>query len=383
MNFFPIAKTPIGIARTLFLVLVTFLMVRFYGFKKNDLNKIIIFYILFIFTTSLFSSDLQESMIDGVVKISISLFMIPVGMQLSKLKNNALVKPMIWVILLLLVNYVASQYFKLGVSIYDEDSFYTGGATASAPIIVALGLLVIFNAFNSNNLPYKKIIILLITISALFIVLISLKRGAILALVLSAVVYLFFSKKKLSTTFIFGVSSIFLVFLIFQFSDTLSDRIESRTTERNDLQNESRYKETFYVFDEMKESNILQIVFGKEAFNSGVIMEKYFGRERQLHVDYNLLLSGTGFFGLFLYLYLFWKIYVKSKKYRKKTNASFNKKTRFLGNEYYALIVSTIVLSMVMSFSGGLQFISYRVMLFLVLGYFLGQIKLLALKKIE
>lgn len=384
MNFFPTIKTPIGIVRIIFLILVTFLMIKFYGFKKNNVNRLLIFYVLFILTTSIFASDLKESLIDGVVKISISLFMIPVGFQLSKLKNNALVKPMIWVIILLLLNYIASQFFKLGVSIYDEDSFYTGGATASAPIIIALGLLVIFNAFNLKNLPYKKIVILIITISALFVVLISLKRGAILALFLSAIVYLFYSQKKVSSTFILGLSAVSIVFLIFQFSDTLSDRIESRTTERNEIQNESRYKETFYVIDEMQESNFLQVLFGKEAFNSGVLMEKYFGRPRQLHVDYNLLLSGTGIFGLFLYLYLYWVIFIKSKKYRKKISISNDKNKRFKGNELYALIISVIVLSLIMSFSGGLQFVSYRVMLFLVLGYFLGQMqRVVLIKKIE
>jgi hypothetical protein len=40
--------------------------------------------------------------------------------------------------------------------------------------------------------------------------------------------------------------------------------------------------------------------------------------------------------------------------------------------ENFALVTSALVLSLIMGFSGGLQFISYRIMLFLTIGYYLG-----------
>ena len=43
--------------------------------------------------------------------------------------------------------------------------------------------------------------------------------------------------------------------------------------------------------------------------DSKSVMKKYFGRERQLHVDYNILLHGTGILGLIFYLYLFRSVF--------------------------------------------------------------------------
>ena len=42
--------------------------------------------------------------------------------------------------------------------------------------------------------------------------------------------------------------------------------------------------------------------------------------------------------------------------------------------ENFALTSSLIVLSLTMSFSGGIQFISYRIILFLYMGYSIGRI---------
>ena len=46
----------------------------------------------------------------------------------------------------------------------------------------------------------------------------------------------------------------------------------------------------------------------------------------------------------------------------------------YSNKENYALVVSILILSIIMGFSGGLQFISYRVMLFLATGYYLGHL---------
>jgi hypothetical protein len=300
--------------------------------------------------------------------------MIPIGIQLGLIKQNALIKPIILLILLLLFNYLLSQIFKLGVSIYDEDSFYTGGATAAAPVIIATGLLVIFNAFNKKTLPYNNIIIATIVAASIFVILLSVKRGAILSLFVALIIYLMFSGKKLTTLIrIVFIGMILLVILNYN-SDVLEKRIEARSTERNELQNEGRYRETFFVIDELKNYSLLNILFGKEAFNSGVVMKKYFGRERRLHVDYNILLNGTGIFGLLAYLYLIFLIakktvYLNKKQKRLETTT----KNKIDSKENYSLILSLIVLSLVMSFSGGLQFVSYRIILFLVIGYALGE----------
>lgn len=372
MNFLPSFKTPIAVFRLAFMVGIILYFFGYYGLKKTKLNRFIVLYTIFILLLSLLTSDLKESVVDGFVKIAISIFMIPIGIQIGQMRLNALAKPMIWVILLLLVNYGASQFFKLGVSVYDDDSFYKGGATAAAPIIIALGILVIFNSFNKKMLPYSKWITFCIVTAGIFVVLLSVKRGAILALAMGLLIYFFNTSQKATATLRLMIVGAGLLTLTLQYSDLLETRISSRTTERNELRNENRFKETFYVLEELSESNFLQVLFGKEAFNSGVIMTKYFGRARQLHVDYNLILMGTGLVGLFMYFYFYNIIYSQGRKIMKRAKA-IHWKTQKLITENNALILGLIILSLTMSISGGIQFVSYRIMLFLLIGYAIGE----------
>lgn len=375
MNFFLPLKGPVGILRLAFDLGIILFYLVFYGFPQTKLNVTLAFYIFYLFCVTLLASDIQESFIDGFTKIAISLFMIPLGIKLAEFRKNALIKPVIWTIILLLFNYAISQFYKVGISVYEEDSFYKGGATASAPIIISLAILTIFNAYNKKMLPYSRVFNIIIVSVAIFIILLSVKRGAILALGTGILAYFVFTTKKIGTSISLIIVSLFLLSIVLQYSDLLETRISARTTERNDLSNENRFKETFYVIEEMNSYNFVNAMFGNEAFNSGVILKKYFGRARQLHVDYNLILLGTGIFGFFMYFFVYYQIWSYARKLIALCKKLDKKKQAISAYEDFALIFGCIILSLTMSFSGGLQFMSYRIILFLIIGYSLGNIK--------
>lgn len=380
MNLYPSTKLVTSALRVVFtLTIFIFYLTRF-GLDRSFLNNILVFYILFLFAESMMSSDLQESLLDGFMKISFSLFMIPIGMELAKWKSNALIKPMIWMVIILLLNYILSQFFKLGTSIYDEDSFYKGGATAAAPILLTTAIIYIFHAFNKKELPYSNWIILIIVAAALFTILISVKRGAILSTIFGFVIYLLNTSRKGSSLFYLVITVGVLYVISLNFTEVLQERLEARTTERNDIQNENRYKETFYIMEELEKMSVLEIVFGKEAFNSGSIMRKYFSHSRQLHVDYNIIFLGTGVFGFLFYFFVHYSIWSQAKEFLNWVKRLANEEIRFRANEDYALIVSLMIVSFIMSFSGGLQFLSYRIILFLLIGYSLGNLNVEHLK---
>ncbi len=320
------------------------------------------------------ASDLYESVIDGFMKITISLLMIPIGFKVAQFDRQLMIKGIYWTVIILLLNYIASQFFKLGVSVYSEDSFYKGGATASAPIILSMSILIFFYAFNSKQLPYSKVFTVVVSALAIFIILLSVKRGAILGLVAGFVVYFIFTTKKLNTSFRLFLIAVGFIAIFSEYSDVIQRRVDARTTEKNEIQNENRYREVFYMLEEMENLSVPQILFGYEPFNSSKIMAKYFGRPRQLHVDYTILLLGTGVIGLLLYLGLFWSIF----RYSQRLKSLFIQKQLILGRleiyENFALTSSLLVLSLTMSFSGGIQFISYRIILFLYIGYSIGRI---------
>lgn len=374
MNFLPSLKVPIGLLRITFLIGLILFFLTNYKLNKTWLNQLIVFFTLYLIGLSALSSNTSISFIDGALKTAIPFFMIPIGILASRMRKNLLVKPMIWVIIILLINYIVSQFFKLGVSIYEKDSFYTGGATASAPIIIALGLLILFHAFNLRKLPYGKLLTTFIVSSALFIIVFSLKRGAILALICATIVYLLYTGQRVKTIGRFILVGLLMVFILNTNIETFYKRFESRTTERNEIQNEGRYKEIFYIFQEFESSSPLKVFFGTEPFNSDVVMVKYFGRKRRLHVDYNILLHGTGVFGLLIYLSLYYNLFRLNINEKNKFRRLKGKKETFSFTENFALVMSILILSLVMGLSGGLQFMSYRIMMFLATGYYLGNL---------
>jgi hypothetical protein len=375
MNFFLPLKGPVGVFRLVFDLGIILYYLVFFGFPRTRLNVTLAFYIFYLFCVTLLASDIQESFIDGFMKIAISLLMIPLGMKLAEFRRNALIKPIIWTIILLLINYAISQFYKVGISVYEEDSFYKGGATASAPIIISLAILIIFNAYNKKMLPYSRLFNAAIVSVAIFIIILSVKRGAILALGTGILAYFLFTTKKAGTSLSLIIVGLFLFTIVLQNSELLETRINARTTERNDFSNENRFKETFYVLEEMSNYNIVNVMFGNEAFNSGVILKKYFGRARQLHVDYNLLILGTGVFGFFMYFFVHYQIWIYARKLVEKCKSLDKKNKSINEQEDFALIVGCMILSLTMSFSGGLQFMSYRIILFLIIGYSIGNIK--------
>jgi hypothetical protein len=308
------------------------------------------------------------------MKIAISLLMLPIGFKVAQFDNNRMIKGIYWTIIVLLLNYIFSQFFKLGDSVYSDDTFYKGGATASAPVILSMSILIIFYAFNVNQLPYSKIFTVIASSIAIFIIILSVKRGAILGLAAGFAVYFIFTSKKLNSSFRLLLIGLGLIMILSEYSDVVQKRVDARSTEKNEIQNENRYREVFFMFEEMANLSLPQKLFGYEPFNSSKIMAKYFGRPRQLHVDYTILLLGTGIFGLLIYLGLFLMIYLFANNLKSLylRNGFVNGRLQVFEN--FALLSSLIVLSLTMSFSGGIQFLSYRIILFLYIGYSIGRI---------
>jgi hypothetical protein len=366
-------KTPIALFRVAFMLGSIAFFISKFKWEKTKLNFTISFYLFFIFVVCLFSTDWQESFLDGFLKMLVTLLMLPLGIRIGQIKPSTLTKSMFWVLVLLLLNYALSQVFKIGVSVYEEDSFYKGGATASAPIIIVLGLLVMFNSMNLKQIPYNKWLVLVVSVASLMAIIISVKRGAILALGVSFLVYFMLSPNKIKSFQIGIVTGLALSFFAVQYSDLIMTRIEARTSDANDFENENRFKESVYIMEEFEKASIGTLLFGDEAFHSQAVFKKYFGRERQLHVDYNILLHGTGLFGFTLYMLIYFFVYSLANSIKGSMKIYFKNEAIRRVREDYALLISIIIMSLIMSISGGIQFVSYRGMLFLSLGVCIGQ----------
>ena len=69
MIFFPDLKSQIGILRTSYLLFIILYFIIQYGLEKTRYNILLLFYLLFILVMTLQTTNLQESLIDGFLKM--------------------------------------------------------------------------------------------------------------------------------------------------------------------------------------------------------------------------------------------------------------------------------------------------------------------------
>lgn len=355
----------------------------FYGFrKKNNINGIFIAFFLYVFLQIPFSSQPSDSLRISL-KILMSIMMFPVGYyfinNFKKLK--VLNKSLVLLMILYILNYVVSQYYGIGTADYTNGKDFVMGSLSDSWNNITYMLLVIPVVLLTER---KKKRVFLLAIILVILLIISLKRIAILGVLLGYVIYIFktgkmFKSVALSVVFI----GVFYATLPI-FGSVLTERIESRGDKLaggagiSNIENEGRYLETFAVLGEVASlENPVKILFGLQAFNSvGNYGGGKFG-ERQLHVDYNLILNTIGIIGMILYFSIFRFIYKKRVKVKK----------HLIKNKYFLELDSVFIMLFLTQFltsiGGQMYAVTFRTIIFLYLGSILGVMYSQARLKIE
>ena len=147
----------------------------------------------------------------------------------------------------------------------------------------------------------------------------------------------------------------------------LETRIESRQdkfsgSQIDVMKEENRFLETIAVWTEVIQfKKPTTAIFGGEAFNS---IGNYGGgvfKNRQLHVDYNLIVNTIGVVGLFLYLNIFFSIYL----YTKNKKLFLNKKNFYT---IYMVFIALFYLQFITSLVVQMYQVNFRSIIFIYLG---------------
>jgi len=139
----------------------------------------------------------------------------------------------------------------------------------------------------------------------------------------------------------------------------------SSTFENPSLENEYRYKETYIIYRETF-SKMKTILIGRDIFNSRGNYNNGNWGDRPIHIDYNLILHGSGIIGIALYLLIFYDLLRKYSFFRR----SIPQEDYY--NELSVMFKILLILVMIVSLNGGMTQVSYRVVIFLYLGGLLG-----------
>ena len=351
------------------------LVILAYVIVTNKQEKsLFIPFLLFIIYCSIqipFSSDLVYSL-SMTLKILIPLLTFFVGFSLvtSDNKLRLLNSSVLIVQLVLCLNFFISNYLGIGNDVYSKENPFLAGNLNDNWNIISYSLIVTPLIFKYNK---RKKITLIISLFSFGLLLLSMKRIAILVVILGLIYYLLKTKLKTALNWSFG-----FLLLILVASPIMWNKLETRIESRQDkfsgsqidvMKEENRFLETIAVWTEVIQfKKPTKAIFGGEAFNS---IGNYGGgvfKNRQLHVDYNLIVNTIGVVGLLLYLNIFFSIYL----YTKNKKLFLNKKIFYT---IYMVFIALFYLQFITSLGGQMYQVTFRSIIFIYLGALIRLIK--------
>jgi len=351
------------------------LLILFVLFSKNYQTRhyawLIVFAIYCIINVA-FSSDMLRSL-NISLKVLIPMMSFIVGFNLfnSEGQIKRLNLSVLAVYIILIINYVISQTFGIGKSVYTGgNDFLVGSMDDNWNVFTYSVLIAPLILYYFRGQITKRWGVLLLSISTVMLVIISLKRIAITGLFAGNFIrFLFVPRVLIALRVLSGVIFILLIALPL-YEDLIKSRLDARGSrfEQGALERESRYLETFYVWEETASfDDPAKSIFGLEGFNSvGNYGGGRFGG-RNLHMDYNLIVNTIGLVGLFLYFAVFINFYQLFKKNYSRSIINEETKKQFRATFFMLLITPFIT-----SFAGQMYHISYRLIVFVYLGAIIG-----------
>lgn len=352
-------------------ILIIFLML--FGvsrIRKNAASIVILVFLAYLFILTLLSSDFSFSFFSGYIKWFIPLLMFPVGLWFFRDLRPLLLlnRVYVWGAAIVCVNLLIAQFTDYGISAYVDKSFYTGGAGVGITNQLALVLLT-YPLLLRRKDAYpagEKWFIYAVGLVSLAFILIAMKRSGIISLLAGFLLYLYYTRSRVRF-FRYLVVIILLFFIAFPvFKSVITPRYDARMKQMENIENEARYQEFFFVLREFADAGIDRKLFGTEVFNTGRFFGmKYFKTNRMIHSDMSSFFYGSGITGLLLYFGVFFFILREGARCRRRLSDSATGRELFA--VYYGMLAATFLISL-----SGSGTIGERCLVFLFLGGLCG-----------
>jgi hypothetical protein len=305
--------------------------------------------------------------------------MYPIGYRYinSLLDLKLLLKGLFFSLLILNVDFLISNLFDLGVSDYLEDSVLFGIAGVNitksmVPIILTFPLYSFITTDNSQ----KKVFFLLLVLMSASLVFIGLKRTAISSLVLGYSLLLYFNPKSGPYKKYIVIVLFFVALLLPSLNDIFQERLDARQEQGSfDVEviseKEGRVREIQQVLSAFEQGSIIYKFFGRDIFYD----RQFFQQDRMLHIDYFIMLSGSGLVGLTLFVLIYFLILYDNIKYR--IYIKHNHIVKLLTS----LGIALVMVSLILSVAGSVYAILTRSIIFVLLGAIAGNLKTISLQQ--
>jgi len=269
-----------------------------------------------------------------------------------------------------LINLTVFNLFNLGKPVYTKENIWlTGNAFAEGLNSMAYALILVPYFIQNSKDNKNKIKIYFGAAVIIITIVITMKRISIVAVIAGYLVYLLMTGNKKKNIRIMVAIGSLMILAYPLYKDKLQKQYEARI-DRFDtkfIESEARYIETQNIWEEVFSfKNPIKSLFGQEIFNSKGKYSRVVNKERLIHVDYNLVLHGAGIVGLILFLLLHLRFIVV-----------FYRLKNILKNIYYhdcniesllGIYISFVVMSLVISFSGGMNSVVFNSVKYVYLG---------------
>lgn len=336
---------------------------------KNIWITIFIFYILLL---AFFSTDHERTykymfwVIDTLLMFPIAFYCINTRKDFQLLNYSTIILGFLFV-----TTAIVGIIFKVGDSAYGGE--LTMGSLVMANLysgsIYLILLPILFSEINKRS--YKWLFIIQSFLLFVFLIL-SMRRTSFIIPLLGHFIIFIFSSYKLRYIKIFALTIIILILAFPLYEEPLMGQINSREKAlAKNIEDEQRFLEAEIVFRERFENRVAWNItlFGKHVFNSSGNYNDGKWGIRPIHVDYFKLIHGSGVLGFLLYLLIMISIL-------KDFFLTFFKKNSVLFiNEMKAVFIALFLVSIIISFTGGMFVITFRAMLFIYMGAILRMIK--------
>ena len=362
----------VPIIRALSLLALLFFFLIRYSYN-NKYYSVGILFSAYILITCLFSTDIIRSL-SITFKVVITVLSFGIGFNFFNSFNRlkSLNNSIIIMLVMLFLNFVISTIFDIGKDNYTGDNDFLAGNLDDSWNIYTYALLITPLIFlQYENQSRKKFLIQILAFTNLVIMTLSLKRIAFVGVVIGGLIYTYFNFNLFKNFKSLVIILLILVATFPIYESILLKRFDARSNrfEEGALESEARYLETGFVWSEIANfKNPLRDLFGLEGFKSvGNYADGKFG-ERNLHIDYNLIVNTVGVVGLILYLLIFGQFFNLRYQLRNAKNKIPPKLFKPLNGVFWAFILTQFVTS----FAGQMYMTTFRMIIYIYLGAILG-----------
>ena len=219
-------------------------------------------------------------------------------------------------ILIILVTIIIANLTGVTYKLYADTGFSLGGQGVNIAKNLAIYVLPfpIYLILNRKKIP--NLVLRILYILCLIIIAVSLKRGAMLGLLLGTATYFITSARrgKFLRNSLLVIFVLFLAYPIYEpiLKETLKAREENFSFTEEDVESEGRFTEFKMTWNDIKHKPVVRTLFGEGVQSEAV----YFDINRMHHTDLISILFGAGIVGLVLYILTYYKVYREIRKFR-------------------------------------------------------------------